>query len=191
MENSTSIVVFLILSCCLGNEGAKAYDSILLVENGGPWGYWGKKEFCPKGHASGFVLKVEPYQGGTSHEDDTSLNGIRLFCDDKKFISSVVGKWGAWSDIKYCRGESKLVAFSLRVERPQGPSDDTAANNIQFKCSNNEILVGNSHDWGKFGLWSSSCGPGTYICGLQTKMEVIQGMEDDTALNDVRFFCCA
>ncbi|KAL7983307.1 hypothetical protein Chor_000183 [Crotalus horridus] len=100
-------------------------------------------------------------------------------------------RWGAWSDIKYCRGESKLVAFSLRVERPQGPSDDTAANNIQFKCSNNEILVGNSHDWGKFGLWSSSCGPGTYICGLQTKMEVIQGMEDDTALNDVRFFCCS
>ncbi|XP_026562565.1 vitelline membrane outer layer protein 1-like [Pseudonaja textilis] len=134
--------------------------------------------------------QVEPYQGGTAHQDDTSLNGIRLFCDDKKFISSVVGKWGAWSDIQYCRGRSKLVAFSLRVERPMGPSDDTAANNIQFKCSNNEILVGNSHEWGKFGLWSASCGPGTYICGLQTKVEIVQGMEDDTALNDVRFFCC-
>lgn len=58
MENSISIGVFLILSCCLRDGGAKSYDYIIAVENGGPWGYWGKKEFCPQGHASGFVLKV-------------------------------------------------------------------------------------------------------------------------------------
>ncbi|XP_070607627.1 vitelline membrane outer layer protein 1-like [Erythrolamprus reginae] len=191
MENLISIVVFLILSCCFMDGKEKPKYHTIKVENGGAWGYWGRKEFCPRGHASGFVLKIEPYQGGNVHADDTALNGIRLFCEDKKFISSHIGKWGGWSDIKYCSAHSKLVAFSLRVERPQGPSlDDTAATNIQFKCSNNEILVGNSHDWGKFGKWSPSCKPGTYICGLQTKLEILQGMEDDTSLNDVRFFCC-
>ncbi|KAM3837613.1 vitelline membrane outer layer protein 1-like [Vipera latastei] len=191
MDFSISIWIFLILLYWPWDSETRKYEAILKVPNGGRWGTWGEIILCPTGHVNGFALKVEPYQGGRNHEDDTALNGIRLFCNDKKFISSVVGRWGAWSDIKYCRGHSKLVAFSLRVERPRGPSDDTAANNIQFKCSNNEILVGNSHEWGKFGLWSSSCGPGTYICGLQTKVEIVQGMEDDTALNDVRFFCCS
>ncbi|XP_025029497.1 vitelline membrane outer layer protein 1-like, partial [Python bivittatus] len=190
MELSISIVVFLILSCCLRGEGAPHYVSVISVENGGPWGYWGKKEFCSHGHASGFVLKVEPYQGGTRHEDDTALNGIRLFCDDHKFISSTVGKWGAWSAIKYCNQGSKLVAFSLRVEGPQGLSDDTAANNIKFMCSNREILESNSLEWGKYGSWSDTCNPMSFICGLQTKVEIVQGIDDDTSLNDVRFFCC-
>ncbi|XP_063160801.1 vitelline membrane outer layer protein 1-like [Candoia aspera] len=191
MELSICIVVFLIPSCCLRDEDERVYNSVISVNNGGPWGYWGRKDFCLNGYASGFVLKVEPYQGGRRHEDDTALNGIRLFCDtDHTFISSSVGKWGSWSEIRYCRDKSKLVAFSLRVERPQGPLDDTAANNIQFMCSNEEILVGNSLEWGEFGSWSSSCPSKSFICGLQTKVDIAQGLDDDTALNDVRFFCC-
>ncbi|XP_062983804.1 vitelline membrane outer layer protein 1-like [Elgaria multicarinata webbii] len=190
MDLSTSPMVFLILSCLQNTASAYHYNSILKVQNGGPWGHWGRKVFCPNGAASGFVLKVEPYQGAEKWKDDTSLNGIRLLCKEGSFISSAVGKWGAWSKIQSCPVPHELVAFSLRVETPQGFGDDTGANNIEFLCTDKSVLLGNSHEWGMFGPWSNQCATGTAICGFQTKVEVPQGVDDDTALNDVKFFCC-
>ncbi|XP_028581564.1 vitelline membrane outer layer protein 1-like [Podarcis muralis] len=190
MDVSITAVVFPIIFCYLWEVEARGYDSIISVLNGAPWGLWGKKEFCSFGFATGFSLKVEPYQGGGRKDDDTALNGIRLFCNDDSYISSAVGEWGAWSEIRYCPVPSKLKAFSLRVEVPQGFGDDTAANNIMFMCSDDSKLKGNSHEWGTFGPWSSPCHAGSYICGIQTKVEFPQGPEDDTALNDIKFYCC-
>ncbi|XP_061485713.1 vitelline membrane outer layer protein 1-like [Rhineura floridana] len=190
MDVSIMAVVFLIVSCCLWDPEARDHDSIIAVQNGAPWGLWGKKEYCALGFATGFALKVEPYQGGGTKGDDTSLNGIRLFCSDDSYISSAVGGWGAWSEVRHCPVASRLVAFSLRVEVPQGLGDDTGANNIKFLCSDDSVLTGNSHEWGTFSSWSPHCHTGSYICGLQTKVEFPQGPEDDTALNDVKFFCC-
>uniref|UniRef100_A0ABM5FWH5 Vitelline membrane outer layer protein 1-like n=1 Tax=Pogona vitticeps TaxID=103695 RepID=A0ABM5FWH5_9SAUR len=190
MGFSISAVVISLLSCCLWDTEARRYDSVIKVANGGQWGSWGQREYCPIGHAIGFSLKVAPYQGGKASQDDTALNGLRLVCNDNTFISSAVGKWGAWSEINHCPRPHKLVSFSLRVEKSQGFGDDTAANNIQFLCSDETVLRGNSHNWGHYGLWSPRCKDDTFICGLRTKVESPQQSGDDTAFNDVVFFCC-
>uniref|UniRef100_A0A9J7Y956 Vitelline membrane outer layer protein 1-like n=1 Tax=Cyprinus carpio carpio TaxID=630221 RepID=A0A9J7Y956_CYPCA len=170
------------------------YRSELTVPNGGSWGSWGHREMCPAGtYAAGFSLRVEnPIQG-----DDTALNGIRLHCvaskgssdsyRDYSSVQSDVGSWGRWTDIKWCPS-GFLTAFQLRVERSQGDGDDTAANNILFRCSQG-TLHGDGTNWGDWGTWSQTC-EGKGICGLKTRIEVPQGRGDDTSLNDVIMYCC-
>ncbi|XP_054830068.1 vitelline membrane outer layer protein 1-like [Eublepharis macularius] len=194
MAPSSSTVLFIILFCCFRDTAGQCapnspVPAMIHVSNGGPWGSWGNVEHCPTGyHAVGFSLKIEPYQGSDKKNDDSSLNGIRLVCSDGTLISSTVSKWGPWSGRYICPRAGKMVAFSLRVELPQDGGDDTAANNIQFRCEDGQVLVGKSHEWGTFGSWSARCKSG--ICGLQTKVEPDQGHGDDTALNDVKFYCC-
>nr|AAD23572.1 fertilization envelope outer layer protein [Cyprinus carpio] len=171
------------------------YRSELTVPNGGGWGSWGQREMCPAGtYAAGFSLRVEDPVG---REDDTALNGIRLHCIESKASSdsyhsystgqSDVFSWGRWTDIKWCPS-GFLTAFQLRVERSQGDGDDTAANNILFRCSQG-TLQGDGTNWGDWGTWSLTC-EGKGICGLKTRIEVPQGRDDDTSLNDVIMYCC-
>lgn len=172
------------------------YRSELTVSNGMKWGSWGYKSMCPIGrYAAGFSLKVERSVG---RGDDTALNGIRLHCVDRSkessgshdytSIESDVGNWGQWTDIHWCHS-GYLTAFQLRVESSQGIGDDTAANNIKFTCSGGYYLQGDGTGWGNWGHWSPTC-MGKGICGIKTRIEESQGIGDDTALNDVRMFCC-
>ncbi|XP_016380017.1 vitelline membrane outer layer protein 1-like [Sinocyclocheilus rhinocerous] len=175
----------------------RRYRSELTVPNGGRWGSWGQREMCPTGtYAAGFSLKVEDPIG---RGDDTALNGIRLHCvdlfqgsshsyHDYASVQSDVGSWGRWTDIKWCPS-GFLTAFQLRVEKSQGDGDDTAANNIMFKCSRGSLLQGDGTNWGDWAPWSQTC-EGKGICGIKTQIEEPQGRGDDTALNDVLLFCC-
>ncbi|XP_073479127.1 vitelline membrane outer layer protein 1-like [Aquarana catesbeiana] len=160
------------------------------VKNGGYWGDWGEMYMCPPGTvATGFDLKVEPPQRAG---DDTALNAIKLLCtkpeesDIYAEITSTTGRWGSWTGIQWCPSGA-LISFALKVESYQD-NDNTAANNIKFQCSDNNILTGNGGRWGTFCDWSDICQSG--ICGIRTRVEPPQGGEDDTALNNVEFRCC-
>lgn len=97
-------------------------------------------------------------------------------------------RWGAWSEPVWCPDRGFLTAFALRVEAAETPGDNTAANNVRFRCSDGSELEGPGLSWGEFGEWSDACSKG--VCGLQTKIEAPRGLGDDTALNDLRLFCC-
>ncbi|KAM9451686.1 vitelline membrane outer layer protein 1-like [Clarias gariepinus] len=138
------------------------------------------------------LIKVEEALG---HGDDTALNGIALLCSRPELgtlsyitVQSDVGSWGTWTQNIWCRG-GVLKSFQLLVEGWQGVGDDTAANNIRFRCSSEEIITGNGMSWGEWGRWSASC-DGTAICGIQTRVEPPQDPGDNTSLNDVQFYCC-
>ncbi|CAH2272572.1 Hypothetical predicted protein [Pelobates cultripes] len=165
--------------------------AVISVSNGGRWGNWGRIEWCPEGYvAKGFSLKAERKQGDG---DDTAVNAISLNCvpHSKSYsaitITSLQGRWGTWTDYSYC-SNGYLISFSLNVEPPQGNGDDTAVNNIKFRCSDGSVKEGVGLPWGTYGEWSSSCNYG--ICGILTKVEEVQGRGDDTALNDIQMSCC-
>ncbi|KTG06959.1 hypothetical protein cypCar_00020876 [Cyprinus carpio] len=180
---------------------SRPFRSLLRVHNGMRWGSWAQKEMCPTGmYATGFSLKVADMWESLLVGDNTALNGIRLHCinpsksssgpyEDYATVQSDVGSWGKWSDIKWC-SSGFLTTFQLRVEPYKGIMDDTAANNIRFNCSGNtEMLQGSGMSWGEWGEWSETCG-GKGICGIETMVEQPQGVGDDTALNDMRMYCC-
>ncbi|KAG8430994.1 hypothetical protein GDO86_019590 [Hymenochirus boettgeri] len=187
------VSILVLLSFCLVVKG-RVNPSVISVSNGGHWGKWGPMEQCPTGLvAKTFSLKVDEHSRW--FWDDSALNGISLHCfpynstNDKYTVTSLMGPHGNWSPSYSCT-RGFLTSFSLRVEPPQGLGDDTAANNIKFRCSDKCEREGNGRTWGSYGPWSQSCQYG--ICGIQTKVEMESGFwgGDTTALNDVQFHCC-
>ncbi|XP_077117713.1 vitelline membrane outer layer protein 1-like [Ranitomeya variabilis] len=167
-----------------------AGQSILSVPNGIPEGDWGPMEVCDDGtRARGFDLKVEEWQDIL---DDSALNSIRLHCtksttwDVLKKITSKEGDFGTWGKYFSCKS-GYLTRFSLRVE-PSRSTDNTAANNIKFMCSDGSIEEGDGQEWGNYGPWSTTCYEG--IRGIQTRVLPKQGaFHDDLSLTDVKFIC--
>ncbi|KAG2458277.1 VMO1 protein, partial [Polypterus senegalus] len=137
-------------------------------------------------------LRFHKVQGSQVKGDNTALNGIRLFCKESaqasivRSIESGTGQWGSWTSTQWC-SEGFLKAFLLQVETHQKGGDDTAANDIIFICSNGTVLAGHGQAWGNWGSQSNACERG--ISSIRTKVEQPTGDGDETALNDVRFFC--
>ncbi|XP_052271327.1 vitelline membrane outer layer protein 1 homolog isoform X3 [Dreissena polymorpha] len=184
----------------------RAVTDTLRVINGGPHGIWTTDEFCPPHQfAVGYDMKIQ-YNQFTG--DDTSLNAIALFCSDiqlryygEKRVTSGQSQFGALKGGVICKPigtAAFLTAFEMEVEGDQGDLDDTAAGYVKFKCTNmaddsvQELNMDPGYSFvGAWGDWSSSCPHGSAICGLKTRIEPNQGSGDDTALNDVIFYCCS
>jgi hypothetical protein len=69
---------------------------------------------------------------------------------------------------------------------------------VKFKCrdfgsvyKSFELASPPGHGlYGQIGDWSESCPPMSAICGIKTRVEQPLPDGDDTALNDVEFYCC-
>uniref|UniRef100_A0A8C5MCP5 Vitelline membrane outer layer protein 1 n=1 Tax=Leptobrachium leishanense TaxID=445787 RepID=A0A8C5MCP5_9ANUR len=146
---------------------------------------------CPETIAA-HDIQTQPTQG---KGDDTAVNGIRLHCLPRSktypehTITSSQGPWGSWTSPFWCHNGNYLTAFTLKVKGSQGHGDNTAVNNIRFSCSDGQLLAGVGHLWGSYGAWSQPCTHG--VCGILTKVQGQQLFGDNTALNDVQFYCCA
>uniref|UniRef100_A0ACB8G6I9 Uncharacterized protein n=2 Tax=Sphaerodactylus townsendi TaxID=933632 RepID=A0ACB8G6I9_9SAUR len=95
MRASVGILLCLVHSLTVGSEhlakaGRPPNDKqVISVGNGGPWGAWGRPEFCPEGTcANAFKLQVHSPANGT---DKTGVNGIKLRCSNLSTVTSTVG----------------------------------------------------------------------------------------------------
>ncbi|XP_071522314.1 vitelline membrane outer layer protein 1-like [Panulirus ornatus] len=194
------VPVFLLL---LGTVSSKKNENyiILALDWAMNWGEWGPQVFCPPDTFTyAFQLKVETEDAF----DDTAMNGIELYCrslrdvgqggapprkDAREFgITSTVDPWGDWMGKRECP-QGLLTGLKMKSEEDQGIFDDTAANDLEMQCDwSTYTMNGGGDHWGKWSSWVS-CPEGMAICGIETRVES-QTATDDTALNDVRMFCC-
>ncbi|XP_076099030.1 vitelline membrane outer layer protein 1-like isoform X1 [Mytilus galloprovincialis] len=191
-------------NCLLLDENLRKVDKTLTVSNGDAFGAWTTMELCPpESFAIGYDMKIEPDQHSG---DDTALNSIKLICGSKdghygSTVTSGEGSWGSWvgsTMCSYSTNQTYLTSFALQVELLQpGDRDDVAATYVKFWCSDLDIKdehkIAHPPGHGLLGVYgnqSEKCNPGSAICGLQTNIEAPIFFGDDTALNNVRFFCC-
>ena len=156
----------------------------------GPYGTWGGAEYCKDGiFAGGFIFRVEKSQGSG---DDTGGNAVCLKCRNDD-VCSKQGKWGDWSEPQMCPPGSFLSGWRQNVEGDQGSGDDTALDNVEYRCRDIESwkktddFKVKAEEWGTWSRWKE-CPEGEFICGIETKVEDPDG--DDTALNDIKHQCC-
>ncbi|VDI47391.1 Hypothetical predicted protein [Mytilus galloprovincialis] len=176
------------------------HNKILSVTNGGYLGDWGNEEFCTKGHyAIDYRMKIKGL-----HVDRTELNAIEIICGSRSgercgdTASSGQQQWGTWTVEALCPAKTFLTAFSLQVDQINTIYDNTGANYVRFSCKYIKdeyfdfgLSVSPGHArYGLYGNWSDACPANSAICGVKTKMHAYQVHGDDTALNDVQFFCC-
>ncbi|KAH3782871.1 vitelline membrane outer layer protein 1-like [Dreissena polymorpha] len=203
-QQATLCLMLVRASAFLLQSAQRNVVEVLETRNGVAFGTWSAPQFCPSSfYAVGYKLKTE---GEQQRGDDTALNGVMLLCENLDGVSggeitSGVGLWGTWFPWTRCRRDVKnylevMVQFNFRAEQDQGGGDDTAGNDIQFRCNffetrtTGEILIAQGGmPWGNW-EWSNQCPPNSAICGIQTKIESSQGGGDDTSLADIKMFCC-
>jgi len=143
------------------------------------WGTWAPDfERCPEGRAAqGFRLMVETW-GEIGDIDDTSMNGIRLYCGNPAdgatpSITSNIGHTGKWRTNSFrCANQGYITGFELKVEKPGLLQDETATNSIRVWCTKNEgePIEGDGERWGD---WTGAvhCPAGEVVCGIKTQIQ--------------------
>lgn len=86
----------------------------------------------------------------------------------------------------------KLIGFKFKAQSDQGFwGDDTAANSINMFCEDGTTLAPSFE--GDRGSWGGNkyCLNDQVICGMQAQIEYADWLSDDSALNNVKFYCCS
>jgi hypothetical protein len=145
---------------------------------------------CPTG-VHGFRLQVERMVG--RGWDDTALNGIQLMCNygpQTRHLPQIRGDHGSWKQWKFCKRGSHMIGLNFRSEKNQGKGDDTAGNNVQMRCSDDQTLDGQGARWGTWDGWKI-CPGRSFMCGVEAKIQQHHGHgHDDTGLNQIKLICC-
>lgn len=103
-------------------------------------------------------------------------------------------RWGGWTRPVYCPPGSWAQGYSMRVEPPKGPGDDTALNSVALYCGDRagrpvDRIIAHEGFWGYWGE-GANCAQGSFLTHFSLKVEPNQGGGgDDTAANSVRFTC--
>ncbi|XP_073681060.1 vitelline membrane outer layer protein 1-like [Garra rufa] len=108
--------------------------------------------------------------------------------------------WGSWGFKDVCPNGTYAAGFSLKVEELSDGfwDDNTALNGIRLHCidpakglsSSYENYASVQSDVGSWGEWTEIkwC-PSGFLTAFQLRVEPSQGIEDDTAANNIRFSC--
>jgi len=122
---------------------------------------------------------------------------VICFCFSGVFSGEIitsppVTNWGAWNPFQHCPEGTLAKGFQLLVQPSQGIIiDDTALNGVKLFCGYPTDIetVNITSGVGIHGTWGRvfSCGGG-YVYGFQLRVEH-NGIDDETATNNVRIFC--
>ena len=110
-----------------------------IVSYDGPKGVWGNNVFCPNNSRFvGFDYKYDSYNGRNIPIDDTSGNSVYFYCEDSTELRPTLeGVDGAWIGRKNCPTDYAICGLIVQYQDDQGTllnEDDTALNNVKFKC---------------------------------------------------------
>lgn len=109
---------------------------------------------------------------------------------------SYQGIWGGWGSWDMCTGDRLVCGIQSRIEGSQGGGDDTGLNAVRLICCNS-LPIGRLNEQDIFskqsgwGDWREVqyCPTGSYVVGINLKLEGGQGGGDDTAANAVNLRC--
>jgi hypothetical protein len=95
--------------------------------------------------------------------------------------------------LDHCPNGTFVRGFQLKTEPAKGALiDDTAGNAVRLYCGDpfDDTTPTVISSEGDFGFWGSifACPPGSYINGFALRVEQ-NGIDDETATNNIRFFC--
>jgi len=129
-EDDTAANGLQLIYCSLTNWNRQNMQQIWR----GSWGYWRGVKMCSYGKYIGAAsVRFEDQQGS---EDDTALNGLKIYCVDENWSDGEVvmvhaGFWGSWKPWGY-KWNKLVKGARVKSEDSQGDGDDTAMNGIQF-----------------------------------------------------------
>lgn len=163
------------------------------------FGTWRTPFTCPsRQFVTGFRTRVEGDQG---KGDDTTLNGVQMYCASATQGVMVPaqgtvasdGFWGVWGQPESCAPGSAINGFVLKSQARTG-YDNSAINGIRMTCSSSDHQISSLEGpWGRV-LEPVSCPGGQfdYAVGFRLKIEANGGYGfDDSAVNNLELICAS